>query len=893
MRQVLNVAEKPSIAKHLMTALSENGTRTLKSESKYNPIYAFDGTFQGDKAEIIITSVTGHIREIEFPEQYKKWDTFDPLVLLKEAHVVVRDSEDKRSVIKNLENLARKITDLFLWLDCDREGEAIAYEVIDICSRTNRNMRIFRAKFSSVAKQDLRRAFLNPSQPNPNLNQAVLLRQEVDLRSGACFTRFQTLILRKFYPKIFEKSKVVSYGPCQFPTLYFVVERYLDHVAFKNMKFWTLNLVLEKSGIVFDLIWNRNRLFDQFTVYLIYEIEMDRPEAKVIKLIKRDQKKLKPYPLTTVELQKLAVSKLRMSSDKAMKVAENLYIKGFISYPRTETNVFPNSFDFKKVIGALSSNPEFHTFVENMVNNNKFERPRAGQKDDKAHPPIHPIKDFNGDQNSDEYKLFDLVARHYLASCSEDAQTEVTDVVVKINEEFFHTSGVRIVEKNFLEIYEKYYILKEKKLPQIEQGEIIPIKEFMTKEGTTTPPKLLTEQELIAMMDKFGIGTDATLHEHIKTIQERNYAVKVGTVFKPTQLGLAMLGAYIKIGLSLANPKNRADTEKNMGLVVDGLKTRQQLTQEILTDLEAAYQRLTHNTQDFLKNFKEIFEHFFHLSNVELETAENVNLANPQPLRFRQNNPPPQNNAPQNQPPKNHEGQINLDCCEFDDFLLRVRLSKQKKYFVGCSNYPKCKNIFFFTLKMTRVTQSNEECAVCRAKLVEIEKNADEEDVTLYCPMRECQQSIFKILQRSNVDHGVYQSFNPQIYGSEEIVEEQNSRNTFFSRNRFVDEEQLQIAGLENNVPYPSSSRGFQPHRSRNQLDEESMRHSNSRNQTIYGNSRGQNASSSMNPRQQRNFACFNCGEEGHFVRDCPRQQRQKYTRARSPPNGRRGFGNK
>ena len=97
-----------------------------------------------------------------------------------------------------------------------------------------------------------------------------------------------------------------------------------------------------------------------------------------------------------------------------------------------------------------------------------------------------------------------------MANCSEDANIEVVDIQIKLNREFFHTSGLQIIEKNFLNIYEKFYILKEKTLPILAVGEKVLIKDFSLKEGTTTPPKLLSEQELIGLMDKHGIGTDAT-----------------------------------------------------------------------------------------------------------------------------------------------------------------------------------------------------------------------------------------------------------------------------------------------------------------------------------------------------------------------------------------------
>lgn len=142
---------------------------------------------------------------------------------------------------RNLKNLAQGCTDLFLWLDCDREGEAIAYEVIQICVEANPNLQIHRAKFSAITRRDLEDAFNNPTRPDHRQNEAVLARQEIDLRTGAAFTRLQTLWVRQSFPRAI-LEKVLSYGSCQFPTLSFIVERYLQHVKFQNTKFWYINV---------------------------------------------------------------------------------------------------------------------------------------------------------------------------------------------------------------------------------------------------------------------------------------------------------------------------------------------------------------------------------------------------------------------------------------------------------------------------------------------------------------------------------------------------------------------------------------------------------------------------------------------------------------------------
>lgn len=167
MKRVLNVAEKPSIAKSIALYLSDGNSKNEASLSKFNPVYQFTRDFQGTKdCEIKVTSVTGHIQEIYFDEKYKNWGTTDPLVLIKSAEILKRYDEGKAGIVGNLRKLSQGSTDIVLWLDCDREGEAIAYEVLDICLAIRGNLTVHRAHFSATTRSDIIFAFENLRKPN-------------------------------------------------------------------------------------------------------------------------------------------------------------------------------------------------------------------------------------------------------------------------------------------------------------------------------------------------------------------------------------------------------------------------------------------------------------------------------------------------------------------------------------------------------------------------------------------------------------------------------------------------------------------------------------------------------------------------------------------------------
>ena len=175
------------------------------------------------------------------------------------------------------------------------------------------------------------------------MSDAVDARQEIDLRIGAAFTRFQTLRIQNKFDKI--STQVISYGPCQFPTLGFVVERHLKIQAFVPSDFWSISCEYEaadpdeRNGKLYcSFNWDRTRLFDRLACTILFEsCVKGEGMATVTRCHARPTTRQRPCPLNTIELQKRASIFLRMGSDRTMQVAEALYQRGILSYPRTET----------------------------------------------------------------------------------------------------------------------------------------------------------------------------------------------------------------------------------------------------------------------------------------------------------------------------------------------------------------------------------------------------------------------------------------------------------------------------------------------------------------------------------------------------------------------------
>lgn len=572
--RVLNVAEKNSVARELCNQLAGNRVQTRRSSP-----YVADFRYSLNQAEcdMTVTAVRGHLVEIDFAEEYRKWNSVDPSILFS---CPIKASIAHADLATNLRQLSREADWLILWLDCDREGEAIAFEVLEVCLKANRNLRYFRAKFSALTRSDLTNALLTLGQPNRFLSEAVLARSEIDLRVGAAFTRYLTLRYQQRLSGGSER-KLVSFGGCQTVTLGFVVSRWLLRDRFQSEPFWSLQLTCRQTRTNIQLKWDRNRIFDQQVVEGLKSLNSRFQHALVTAYSQQPKSKWRPLPLNTLEMTKIASAHLRIPSHQCMQLAEALYAKGIISYPRTETDNFHSSMDLRALVALQSANSVWGSFANMMLcDGSKYGGPRRGSKDDQAHPPIHPLKsversDFD---NFDEFRVYELVTRHFLACVATDARGSASHVDVKLGSEQFHADGLTVVELNWLEVYPFAKWASTEMLPSFSVGDRLPVVRVEIVQGATQAPSAITEAELLAHMDKEGIGTDATMHEHIRTIQDRGYCyLDNQRFFIPTNLGIALvlgLGSYEPLGFHLAKPTLRADMERDMALISQGQLSR-------------------------------------------------------------------------------------------------------------------------------------------------------------------------------------------------------------------------------------------------------------------------------------------------------------------------------
>ncbi|KAF9365115.1 DNA topoisomerase [Mortierella sp. NVP85] len=555
-------------------------------------------------AHVVMTSVRGHLMGTDFPQRYRKWHSCAPVQLF-DLEIEKTTTKDLEAVERNLVQESRLADQLMIWTDCDREGEHIGVQIADVCRRQNARLTVCRARFSSVTPGEVHRAMRNPVLLDMRQAAAVDARMELDLRIGAIFTRFQTLSVQNQFPELGEG--LISYGPCQFPTLGFVVDQYRRVESFIPETFWKLEMKYNKDGLDTVFTWQRGHLFDQLACLIIYEacLETVGPKAVITKARPQPTTKYRPLPLTTVELQKSGSKFLSIPSDVIMTVAENLYTKGWISYPRTETDQFDPNYDLMSLIEKQTHNNQWGRFAQRLVEGG-YRNPRKGKNNDQAHPPIHPVM-HTENLDGNEKKVYEFISRRFLACCAEDAKGDQTDVEARIHTETFKATGLIIKERNYLEVY-PYDKWSGVVLPDFVEGEEFIPTEFSMKTGATSPPTLLTESQLIALMDKNGIGTDATIADHIKTVINREYVVRSKRdkeyVFTPSTLGIALIEGYDNFGLdiSLSKPFIRSQLENNLRLICSGSKSKEEVVQESINKYREVFEIVNRDKRVLLES---------------------------------------------------------------------------------------------------------------------------------------------------------------------------------------------------------------------------------------------------------------------------------------------------
>ncbi|KAL0212893.1 hypothetical protein RCL1_006519 [Eukaryota sp. TZLM3-RCL] len=585
------IAEKPSVALAIASALSSSHN----TSKGVTPIHSFNLSFEGKNLNCSSTAVTGHLFSRDFPPQFQNRNTTSPVELFSAPTILVPTNA---RLFSHLCHVVRDVNILYLALDFDNEGENIAFEVLSVVEKSlPKNCSIKRLKFSALSRQDLLKSLSNAVEPDIFLSKSVDARQEIDLKVGVSFSRFQTDFLKGRFQL---DSTMISFGPCQTPCLGFVVDQEDKIKKFVPEKYSIVTLKLFEN---FEFNCLRGTIFDEQIANVVRNLIILKSElkGKIVEIKRKRDYSVRPLPFNTVELLKKASTLLHFSPDKTMKIAEELYLSGSISYPRTETTAFPKSMDFKNLLFNFQNHGSLSEFVQELIINNKF-TPRKG--DDKGdHVPIHPIN-LPRSTSSDQSRLFDLVLTNFLSSISSDAEYSVLEITVKVGDELFKASTRHLIDPGFLSIQRRNFATESESSSIISDfsykvNDLFSFSEsdLTLSHHTTNPPTYLTESRLLELMEKHSIGTDASMATHIANIVSRGYVEIQANSRKyiPTDLGRLLYHSYLKIDPDLVLPTVRSIIEKNIRLIAERKLTFEEVVLHTLRSFQSKFEYFTQN----------------------------------------------------------------------------------------------------------------------------------------------------------------------------------------------------------------------------------------------------------------------------------------------------------
>ncbi|TAJ44153.1 DNA topoisomerase I [Methanofollis fontis] len=567
----LIVAEKNISARRVAAILADGGHVSTQKQGGVDT-YSFDDT--------VVVGLKGHVVEVDFVEGYANWRSAErPPRSLIDAGIIKRPTEKR--IVSLLQKLARKADLVVIATDFDTEGELIGKEAFELVRAVNSGVKILRARFSAITPQEIKRAFSELTELDFALAAAGESRQIIDLMWGASLTRFISIAAKR------GGANILSVGRVQSPTLAMIVDREREIEAFVPQKYWMLTLDTQKDGKPLELRHTHGRFMDHGEA--ISALERTKEPLQVTDVKEGVKNDRAPTPFDTTALL-VAAGRIGFSAANAMRVAEDLYMNGFISYPRTDNTVYPKSLNLDDVLDTLKTT-EFSSDVE-WVKRHRRPEPTRGKKSSTDHPPIYPTAAATRSQlGEDRWKLYELVVRRFLATLSPDARWLTMKVNFDAAGEPYTVTGGRLKEEGWRRLY-PYSEATERIIPACTVGERLPILTTRCDEKETTPPPRFTQSRLIQTMEELGLGTKSTRHEVIGKLISRRYVQ--GSPLRPTLVGQAVTESLERHADTITRPDMTRTLESHMQQIKESRRGREDVVGEsremlhsVFDDLEA------------------------------------------------------------------------------------------------------------------------------------------------------------------------------------------------------------------------------------------------------------------------------------------------------------------
>jgi DNA topoisomerase-1 len=470
----------------------------------------------------------------------------------------------EKEIIRSLKNLAKKADGIIIGTDFDREGELIGSDALRQIREVAPSVPISRARYSAFTKAEIDHAFANLVPLDQDLADAGESRQYIDLIWGAVLTRYLTMAHYGGF------GNVRSAGRVQTPTLALVVARERERQAFVPRDYWVLSGMArrpsDKEADAFRIVHGTSRFWDEQEAGSVFTRVRDAKTARVAQVEKKTHTQRPPVPFNTTSLQAAAAAE-GISPARTMRLAESLYMDGLISYPRVDNTVYPRSLDLASCVKTLSSVPQYRPVCSELLGKQKLTATR-GKQETTDHPPIYPTAAANPEKlQPAAWKLYNLVARRFLATLMDAAHIENTKVRLDVSGETFLASGNVLAKPGFRAIY-PFGLKKDEQLPALAEGDVVDVLDMREDHKQTEPPARYSQGKLIQEMEKRGLGTKSTRASIIQRLYDVKY-LKNDPV-EPSQLGMAVIDALSQYAPRITTPEMTSELEDDMTKVAEG-----------------------------------------------------------------------------------------------------------------------------------------------------------------------------------------------------------------------------------------------------------------------------------------------------------------------------------
>jgi DNA topoisomerase-1 len=528
--------------------------------------------------EFEVKASVGHIIDLPKSKMGVDLQTFEPY------YIVMRD---KYNVVKELRAASMNANEIYLASDPDREGEAIAWHIKNdieknVLNKYNKDIKIKRVKFNEITEREIKEKIQNPEDIDMKLVEAQQSRRVIDRIFGY-----------KLSPLLWSKVKSkLSAGRVQSAALKLICEREEEIENFKPEEYWEISVEYKHKKSSFEAVLAK---IDGKKAEIKSKEEAEELEKKltsnisVVKDIKKRNVKRQPGPpFITSTLQQAANTIYGFSSMKTMQIAQQLYEginlgnmrTGLITYIRTDsTRISDIAIEdvrkyIKERIGQdyLPEKPNIYKTKKTSQDAHEAIRP--------TNVNFHP-DEISGYLTSDQYKLYSLIWRRFVASQMRESISEQTSVEIECGNMTLVATSSKLVFDGFARIYDLGQSKKEKILPEdLSLGEKLEILKINKEQKFTEPPSRYTEASLIKTMEELGIGRPSTYAPTIFTLTKRNYVKKEKKTLIPTVLGRVVNKLLTEYFPELINTDFTSIMETELDKVEEGEKNWKEVVKE-------------------------------------------------------------------------------------------------------------------------------------------------------------------------------------------------------------------------------------------------------------------------------------------------------------------------